>query len=141
MKMYELLNKQVEEIKARLEELKPAHEEYLQLLNVLRVVEQAASGRIHAPLSTASEPRRPATGGRRGTKRGDLGYRTEQVLGIIRANPGLQPTQISERAGGLQRSNLYMLLGSLVEKGLVEARHATDATGQPLRSMAYFPVR
>ena len=141
MKMYELLNKQVDEIKARIDELKPAHEEYLQLLNVLRVVEQAASGRMPSPAGAVSEPRR-APSGRRGASRGDrLGYRSEQILGIIRSSPGLSGAQVSEKAGGLQRSNLYTLLNRLVEKGLIERRPSTDAAGQPARTSLYYPVR
>lgn len=140
MKMYELLNKQVEEIKARLDQLKPAHEEYLQLLNVLRVVEQAASGRI-PPASGPSLERRPAHSARSASSKGDrLGHRSEQILGIIRSSPGISGAQVSEKAGGLQRSNLYTLLNRLVEKGLIERRAGTDATGQPLRSMVYFTV-
>lgn len=141
MKMYELLNKQVEEIKARLEELKPAHEEYLQLLNVLRVVEQAASGRIPAASGPVPE-RRNAHSGRSTSSKGDrLGHRSEQILGIIRSSPGLSGAQVSEKAGGLQRSNLYTLLNRLVEKGLIERRPSTDAGGRPARTSLYFPVR
>jgi hypothetical protein len=137
----DFLTQQRRQIDARLEQLRPAHEEYLTLLDAKQALEglKAPSGAARTPARRG--PGRPPGSGRgrrkatttraraangrrrprRATRRRAGGTRAEQALELIRKNPGLTVPQIADRMG-IRQNYLYRVTAALQKQGSVKRR-------------------
>src|SRR6059058_1004064 len=125
----DFLTQQRRQIEARLEQLKPAHEEYLTLLEAKQALEglktPSSAPRRRGPgrppgsgrrrrAATSPAPR-PANGrrrARRGGRRRAGGTRADQALELIKANPGMGVPQIADRMG-IRQNYLYRVTAAL----------------------------
>jgi hypothetical protein len=133
----DFLTQQRRQIDARLQQLRPAHEEYLTLLEA----KQALEG-VKAPAGTArrgpgrppgSGRKRAATTGRaksangrrrprrRGTRRRAGGTRADQALQLIKSNPGMTVPQIADKMG-IRQNYLYRVTAALQKSGSVKRK-------------------
>ena len=132
----DFLTQQRRRIDARLQELKPAHEEYLTLLEA----KQALEG-VKTPAATPARrrPGRPpgsgtgrrrataarakAANGRRRARRGGRrragNTRADQALELIKSNPGMSVPQIADRMG-IRQNYLYRVTAALQKTGTVK---------------------
>ncbi len=129
--MTDFLEEKRQEIESRLEELRPAVEEFQRLqaaANALRGVE------VNGGAPTPRPARRSGGGGgggggRVGRPRGS-GTRGNQALDLVKSQPGITIPEMAERMG-IQQNYLYRVLPGLAQEGLVEKRgrgwHAKDA--------------
>jgi hypothetical protein len=101
------------EIKARLNELRPIVAEY----HRLQAAADALDGVTAKPTGGGTGATRRATGARRGRPRG-TGKRGDQALALVRATPGITVTQLAETMG-IGKNYLYRLLPGLANDGLV----------------------
>jgi hypothetical protein len=134
----DFLTQQRRRIDARLQELRPAHEEYLTLLEAKRALEglKAPSAGARAPARRgpgrppgsgrkrrAAAKRAPASNGRRkprrGTRRRAGGTRGDQALGLIRSNPGITVPQIADQMG-IRQNYLYRVTAGLQKQRKVK---------------------
>jgi MarR family len=121
--MAEFLAEKRREITARLDELRPAVEEYQELeraaaaLDGVGGVQPRRRGPGRPPGSTNRESAKPTTSSRRGRRRGG-GKRAAEALKLVRANPGIT---IPELAGKMKmdQNYLYRVLPALERDGLV----------------------
>ncbi len=119
--MADFLDEKRKEIQARLNQLRPAVEEY----ELLKAADEALGGLANgAPKSTASaapatrRPKRAAGGGaRRGRPRGG-GTRSAQALDLVKNKPGITIPELAE-AMGIQQNYLYRVMPGLAEEGKV----------------------
>jgi hypothetical protein len=130
----DFLTQQRRRIDARLQELKPAHEEYLTLLEAKQALEglKSSSGSTGTPARRG--PGRPRGSGngrrkkatraastngrrraRRTTRRRAGGTRGDQAFELIRANPGITVPQLADRMG-IRQNYLYRVTAGL-QKG------------------------
>ena len=126
--MADFLTEQRNAIDKRLKELRPLYEEYLQLEQAKEALEGVGTTRRRGPgrppgKGSASTTRRaPAGNGRRrrrGRGRGGAN-RADQVLGVIRENPGISVSEIGDRLGMKQKNYLYRVVGNLQSEGAVK---------------------
>lgn len=132
----DFLTQQRRQIDTRLEQLKPAHEEYLTLLEA----KQALAGLAGAPATPARRgPGRPPGSGRgrrravtsrtrsangrrrprRGGRRRAGATRADQALELIKANPGIGVPQIADQMG-IRQNYLYRVTAALQKAGSVK---------------------
>ena len=136
----DFLTQQRRQIDTRLEELKPAHEEYLTLLQAKEALEglktpsrvgrppgRRGPGR---PRGSANGRRRttraPSANGRRRprrttTRRRAGGTRADQALQLIKANPGMTVPEIADKMG-IRQNYLYRVTAALQKQGSVKRR-------------------
>jgi hypothetical protein len=137
----DFLTKQRQQIEARLEELQPAHEEYLTLLkarDALAAVKPAngrrGPGRPPGRPAAKRGPGRPrgsrtgarskATNGRRTRKRSRgsrSNTRADQALTLIKQNPGIKVPDIADKMG-IRQNYLYRVTAGLEKQRLVRRR-------------------
>ena len=108
------------QIRRRLDELRPAYEEYRQLEEVLKTFERAAEG-------TGAE----ATGGRTRTRRARRagspsarrrgGARSQQALEIVGRRPGITVAELASELG-IGTTYLYRVMPALERDGKVAKR-------------------
>jgi hypothetical protein len=131
----DFLTQQRRQIDARLEQLKPAHEEYLTLLEAKQALDglkspSAAPARRGPGRPRGSSTRRRATtsraraaNGRRRARRGGRrragNTRADQALDLIRSNPGISVPQIANRMG-IRQNYLYRVTAALQKAGSVK---------------------
>ncbi len=121
--MADFLEEKQREIEARMQELRPAVEEYGRLEAASKAL---AGAQAPAPTGrgTRALPRRVGGGGggggtgRAGRPRGS-GTRGNQALDIVREQPGITIPEIAEKMG-IQQNYLYRVLPGLAQDGLVE---------------------
>ena len=129
--MADFLDEKRNEIRARLQELKPLVDEY----HRLEAAVQALEG-VKPSATTAGATRRRSrststrTGtGRRGRPRGS-GTRSKEALALVRSNPGITIPELADKMG-IKQNYLYRVLPGLQKDGMVrkEGRgwHARDA--------------
>ena len=121
--MADFLDEKRKEIQARLNQLRPAVEEY----ELLKAADEALGGLANGrPKSTtasaapaARRPRRQrgSGGGRRGRPRGG-GTRAAQALDLVKDKPGITIPELAE-AMGIQQNYLYRVMPGLAEEGKV----------------------
>jgi ribosomal protein S25 len=125
--MTDFLEEKRKEIQARLEELRPAVEEYHRLEaaeralagvpangNGTRGTGRAASAK---PRSSRTRSDAAAGTGRRGRPKGS-GQRAQQALEQIRNEPGITIPELAEKMG-IKQNYLYRVVPDLQEQGLV----------------------
>jgi hypothetical protein len=136
----DFLTQQRRQIDARLQELKPAYEEYLTLLQAKDALEGLKTpSRVGRPPGRrgpgrppgSSNGRRTATrarsaNGRRrprrtATRRRAGGTRADQALQLIKSNPGMTVPQIADKMG-IRQNYLYRVTAGLQKQGSVKRR-------------------
>jgi hypothetical protein len=127
--MADFLTEQRNAIDSRLKELRPLYEEYLQLEQAKEALEGVGSTRRRGPgrppgsrsTGTGTATRRASGGNGRRRRRGRGGAnRADQVLGVIRENPGISVSEIGDRLGMKQKNYLYRVVGNLQSEGAVK---------------------
>jgi hypothetical protein len=132
----DFLTQQRRQIDARLQQLRPAHEEYLTLLDAKQALEGVKSpsgtparrgpGRppgsggtrrraTTARPKSANGRRRPRRGGRR--RAGNT--RANEALELIKSNPGISVPQIADRMG-IRQNYLYRVTAGLQKQRKVK---------------------
>jgi len=113
--MADFLAEKRAEIDNRLKELRPLHEEFLQLERA-----KAALEGLEGPRRGPGRPRGSSTGGSRRRRRRSGGTRGDQALQLVRQNPG---ATVSELAGMMKISPpnyLYRVMATLQADGSVK---------------------
>lgn len=110
--MSDFLDSKKDEIKARLDELKEAVDEYHRLQAALDALEGVSRGGGAAP----------AAGGapRRGRPRG-TGTRAQEAIAAVTKEPGITAGEIADRLG-INQNYLYRVLPALEQDGKLEKR-------------------
>jgi hypothetical protein len=137
----DFLTQQRQQIDAKLQELRPAHEEYLTLLEAKQALDGVKSpARVGRPPGRrgpgrppgsgggrrAASTRAPSSNGRRrprrgGTRRRAGGTRADQTLELIRSNPGMTVPQIADKMG-IRQNYLYRVTAALQKQGSVKRK-------------------
>jgi hypothetical protein len=144
----DFLTQQRRRIDARLQELRPAHEEYLTLLEAKEALDglKAPSQTGRPPgrtpgrrgpgrppgsgtkrrSSSAARGRAPSSNGRRrarrgGTRRRAGGTRADQALALIKSSPGVTVPEIADRMG-IRQNYLYRVTAALQKQGSVKRK-------------------
>src|SRR5256885_10645724 len=131
--MADFLDEKRNEIRARLQELKPLVDEYHRLeaaVQALEGVKPSATTAGATRRRSRSTSTRTGTGtGRRGRPRGS-GTRSKEALALVRSNPGITIPELADRMG-IKANYLYRVLPGLQKDGVVRKQgggwHARDA--------------
>jgi hypothetical protein len=129
--MADFLTEQVNALENRLKELRPAHEEYLEVERVRDALTSATGRRSPGrPRGTAARrgPGRPkgsttrrrsssTNGRRRRGRRG--GTRGDQALKVVRENPGITVSEMASKMSIKQPNYLYRVMNQLESDGAV----------------------
>ena len=124
--MADFLTEQRAAIDNRLKELRPQYDEYLQLEKAKEALQGVGAPRRRGPGrppgSRSTTTRRASSGnGRRRRRRGRGGAnRADQVLKVIRENPGISVSEIGDKLGMKQKNYLYRVVGNLQSEGAVK---------------------
>lgn len=136
----DFLTQQRRRIDARLQELKPAHEEYLTLLEAKQALEGVKTpSRAGRPAGKRGPGRPPGSGRKRATttrakstngrrrprraatRRRSGGTRADQALQLIKASPGMTVPEIADRMG-IRQNYLYRVTAALQKQGSVKRK-------------------
>jgi hypothetical protein len=124
--MADFLTEQRAAIDNRLKELRPLYEEYLQLEKAKEALDGVGGtprrrGPGRPPGSRSTTTRRAPGGNGRRRRRGRRGAgRADQVLKVIRENPGISVSEIGDKLGMKQKNYLYRVVGNLQSEGAVK---------------------
>ena len=123
--MADFLTEQRAALDKRLKELRPLYEEYLQLEKAKEALEGVGAPRRRGPGrppgSKSTTTRRASSGNGRRRRRGRRGgNRSDQVLKVIRENPGISVSAIGDKLGMKQKNYLYRVVGNLQSEGAVK---------------------
>ena len=123
--MADFLTEQRSAIDNRLKELRPLYEEYLQLEKAKEALEGVTGPRRRGPGrppgSRSTTTRRGSSANGRRRRRGRRGgNRADQVLKVIRENPGISVSEIGDKLGMKQKNYLYRVVGNLQSEGAVK---------------------
>ena len=124
--MADFLTEQRAAIDNRLKELRPLYEEYLQLEKAKEALDGVGGtprrrGPGRPPGSRSTTTRRASSGNGRRRRRGRRGgNRADQVLRVIRENPGVSVSEIGDKLGMKQKNYLYRVVGNLQSEGAVK---------------------
>jgi hypothetical protein len=120
--MADFLTEQRAAIDNRLKELRPLYEEYLTLEKAKDALDSVGAPRRRGPGrppgSTSTRRATSGNGRRRRRRRG--GNRSDQVLTVIRENPGISVSEIGDKLGMKQKNYLYRVVGNLQSEGAVK---------------------
>lgn len=122
--MADFLDEKLAEFDRRLAELRPLHEEYLRLEKAYGALSGIGSGNGAADreAGAAREPSRqpaPPRQGRPQRRRRAGGTRAEQVLEVVRQNPGATVSELAGHLGVDQPNYLYRVMSNLQADGAV----------------------
>lgn len=123
--MPDLLDTTKEQLRSRLDELRPLVEEYKRLESALEALDGVTAsnsatprrGRGRGPGRSASAARTSSTGRRRGRPPGS-GGRAQQFLEVVRSQPGITIPQAAKKMG-IQQNYLYRVGPRLAQEGQV----------------------
>ena len=129
--MADFLTEQVKALESRLNELRPAYEEYLEVERVHEALSSAAGRRGPGrPRATAarrgpgrpkgSTTRRRSTNGRRRRRGRRGGTRGDQALKVVRENPGITVSEMAGKMSIKQPNYLYRVMNQLESDGAVK---------------------
>ncbi|GAC1321652.1 MAG: hypothetical protein NVSMB25_15660 [Thermoleophilaceae bacterium] len=119
--MADFLAEKRSEIDNRLKELRPLHEEYLRLEQVIAALDgverpaRRGPGRPRGSTNSAG----PVNGRRRRRARRG-GTRADQALEIVRQNPGITVSELGDKLGVKQKNYLYRVMANLQSDGSVQ---------------------
>lgn len=97
---------------AKLDELRPAHEQYLKLEGIIANFDGIASGSNNGNTRTTRKRGTTAT-----ADRAARGQRPQQFLDLIRENPGITVSEAAEKMEGMNPNYLYRLAKDLTGTG------------------------
>jgi hypothetical protein len=138
----DFLTQQRRQIDTRLQELRPAHEEYLTLLEAKQALEglKAPSGTARTPARrgpgrppgsgrgrrAGTAARAPSANGRRRPRRRTTrsragGTRGDQALQLIKSKPGMTVPEIADKMG-IRQNYLYRVTAALQKQGSVKRK-------------------
>ena len=125
--MADFLAKTRTDLDNRLKELRPLHEEYLELEKAKAALEGLEGPRRRGPgrprgSGTTTTTRRTSGNGRRRRRRRRGGTRAEQALAVIKDNPGITVSELAPKVGISQKNYLYRVMNQLTDDGLVRKR-------------------
>ena len=124
--MADFLTEQRNALEKRLKELKPLYDEYLSIEKVKEALDgvggtKRGPGRPPGSGTRKSTTKRASSGNGRRRRRGRRGgTRSDQVLKVIRENPGISVSEIGDRLGMKQKNYLYRVVGNLQSEGAVK---------------------
>ena len=121
--MADFLTEQRAAIDNRLKELRPLYEEYLTLEKAKDALDSVGTPRRRGPgrpPGSGSSTRRASSGNGRRRRRRSGGNRADQVLKVIRENPGISVSEIGDKLGMKQKNYLYRVVGNLQSEGAVK---------------------
>ena len=118
--MADFLAKTRTDLDNRLKELRPLHEEYLELEKAKSALEglDGPRRRPGRPRGSGTTTRRASGNGRRRRRRRG-GTRAEQALAVIKDNPGITVSELAPKVGISQKNYLYRVMNQLTGDGLV----------------------
>jgi hypothetical protein len=116
--MADFLKDQIAAIDNRLKELRPLHDEYLQL----QKAREALAGVGTGGTARRGRPRGSGTGTTRRRRRRRGGTRAEEALALLRQNPGMTVRELSEKMNIKHPNYLYRVLGGLESEGAVKKK-------------------
>lgn len=113
----ELVENTRKQFAAKLDELRPAHEQYLKLEGIIANFDGIANG---------ATPRGGGSARRRGTTatadRASRGQRPQEFVGLVRENPGITVSEAAEKMDGMNPNYLYRLAKDLTAGETPELR-------------------
>lgn len=115
--MADFLDEKRQELKQRLDELRPLVEEYQRLEAAVAALDGVKSGGGGGSRRRGGDGENGNGTGRRGRPRGS-GTRGKQALELVRSTPGITIPEIAEQMG-IQQNYLYRVLPSLQKEGLI----------------------
>ena len=125
--MADFLTEQRAALDKRLKELRPLYEEYLQLEKAKEALEgvggatrRRGPGRPPGSRNKTTARRASSGNGRRRRRGRRGGTRSDQVLKVIRENPGISVSEIGDRLNMKQKNYLYRVVGNLQSEGAVK---------------------
>ena len=121
--MADFLTEQRAAIDKRLKELRPLYDEYLTLEKAKEALDSVGTPRRRGPGRPpgSTTTRRASSGnGRRRRRRRGGANRADQVLKVIRENPGISVSEIGDKLGMKQKNYLYRVVGNLQSEGAVK---------------------
>lgn len=120
----DFLKQKLDELRTRLRELRPMHEEYLRIEEALQSLE---GGSPPASQETRRGPGRPrgsksARAGRKGRQRRRRGgTRAEHAARVVADNPGVAVPDIAKKLN-IKPNYVYRVMASLQKEGVVRKR-------------------
>ena len=127
--MASFLSEERARIDEKLKELRPLHEEYLELERVkqaLDSVDKPRRGPGRPRGSTGAAP----SGARRRRRRRSGGTRADQALQAVRQNPGVTVTELAGQLG-VQPNYLYRVMNGLQDDGAVKKQGKGYSATEP----------
>lgn len=115
--MADFLDEKRQELKQRLDELRPMVEEYQRLEAAVAALDGVKSGGTGVGRRRGGAVENGNGTGRRGRPRGS-GTRGKQALELVRSSPGITIPEIAEQMG-IQQNYLYRVLPGLQKEGLI----------------------
>jgi len=114
--MASFLSEERARIDEKLKELRPLHEEYLELERVKQALDS-----VEKPRRGPGRPRGStgAAGGGRRRRRRSGGTRADQALQAVRQNPGVTVGELARQLG-VQPNYLYRVMNGLQDDGAVK---------------------
>jgi hypothetical protein len=116
------------QVDARIRELRPAHEEYLALVELQKTLGHSSAGngrrrgrRPGRPAASTTRGRSTSTGRRRGRPPKGAKTRADEALDLIKANPGISVGDIAKRMN-IRQNYLYRVTGQLQKSGAIRRR-------------------
>jgi hypothetical protein len=128
--MADFFSEKRREAEQRMNKLRPAHEEYLQLEQFIAMLDQQGTPRRRGPgrpRGSGTTTRRAASGNGRRRRRG--GTHAERALRAVKSNPGITVADLSKKLGIKHKNYLYRVMNGLQAEGAVrkEGRGYTAA--------------
>jgi hypothetical protein len=120
----DFLKQKLDELRSRVRELRPMHEEYLRIEAALRSLE---GGSPPAPKQARRGPGRPRGSkstrtGKKGTQRRRRGgTRAEHAARVVAENPGVAVPEIAEKLK-IKPNYVYRVMANLQKEGVVRKR-------------------
>jgi len=117
--MTDFLKDQLQAMDARLEELRPLHEEYLKLERAKAALEGLDGPTKRGPGRPRGSASPGSGNGRRRRRRRQGGTRAQQALEVVRQQPGVSVRELSEKLGVKHPNYMYRVMNELEGDGSV----------------------
>lgn len=135
----DFLKQKLDELRTRLRELRPMHEEYLRIESALQSLEGGGGGSASASTSTPQQRGRRGPGRPRGSKTGSKtgskskrgggrrqrrrsgGTRAEHAARVVAESPGVAVPEIAKQLN-IKPNYVYRVMSNLQKEGVVRKR-------------------